>query len=128
MGALLQIRPEKAALIEGESEREIAADEVELGDFLRVRPGERIPADGAVVEGMSTVDESLLTGEAEPQAKAPGDGVTGGSLNGAGVLVIETERVGRDAVLTWHQALRCSMDTHEVWRSHLSSPSLSWIR
>jgi len=99
MGALLQIRPEKAALIEGELEREIAADEVELGDLLRVRPGERIPADGAVVEGVSTVDESLLTGEAEPQAKAPGDGVTGGSLNGAGVLVIEAERVGRDAVL-----------------------------
>ena len=99
MGALLQLKPDRAALIEGDGEREIAADEIEVGDRLRVRPGERIPADGEVVEGESTVDESLLTGESLPVAKAKGDKVTGGSVNGAGSLVVEAKRVGRDAML-----------------------------
>ena len=99
MGALLQLKPDKAALIAGDRVRYIATDEIEVGDRLRVRPGERIPADGQVVEGESTVDESLLTGESLPVAKAAGDGVTGGSLNGAGVLMIEAKRVGRDALL-----------------------------
>jgi Cu+-exporting ATPase len=99
MGALLQLKPDKAALIAGDRVRDIATDEIEVGDRLRVRPGERIPADGQVIEGESTVDESLLTGESLPVAKAAGDGVAGGSLNGAGVLMIEARRVGRDALL-----------------------------
>jgi Cu+-exporting ATPase len=99
MGALMQLKPDKATLVEGGEEREIAADEIEVGDLLRVRPGERIPADGEVVEGQSTADESLLTGESLPVAKAIGDRVTGGSVNGAGLLVIAAKRVGRDAVL-----------------------------
>ena len=99
MGALLQLQPETAALITSDGERIIEAERIAVGDRLRVRPGERIPADGAVVEGASTVDESLLTGESLPVAKGVGDAVTGGSLNGSGALVVEARRVGRDAVL-----------------------------
>ena len=99
MGALLQLQPDTAALITSDGERIIEAERIAVGDRLRVRPGERIPADGAVVEGASTVDESLLTGESLPVAKGVGDAVTGGSLNGSGALVVEARRVGRDAVL-----------------------------
>ena len=66
---------------------------------MRVRPGERVPADGRVVEGASTVDESLLTGESLPVGKTVGDEVTGGSVNGAGSMIVEATRVGRDALL-----------------------------
>ena len=99
IGGLLQLKPDKAALVTGAGEREIAADAIAVGDCLRVRPGERIPADGEVIEGNSTVDESLLTGESLPVAKAPGDEVTGGSLNGAGALVVRATRVAGDALL-----------------------------
>ncbi len=99
IGALLQLRPDKAALVTDDGEREIAADAIEVGDCLRVRPGERIPADGEVIEGNSTVDESLLTGESLPVAKGSGDAVTGGSLNGAGALMVRATRVGGDALL-----------------------------
>ena len=99
IGALLQLRPDKAALVTGDGEREIAADAIEVGDCLRVRPGERLPADGEIIEGNSTVDESLLTGESLPVVKGPGDAVTGGSLNGAGALVVRATRVAGDALL-----------------------------
>ena len=99
IGALLQLRPDKAALVTDDGEREIAADAIEVGDCLRVRPGERIPADGEVIEGSSTVDESLLTGESLPVVKAPGAAVTGGSLNGAGALMVRATRVAGDALL-----------------------------
>ncbi len=99
IGVLLKLKPDKAALVTGDGEREIVADAIEVGDCLRVRPGERIPADGEVVEGSSTVDESLLTGESLPVVKAPGDAVTGGSLNGAGALMVRATRVAGDALL-----------------------------
>lgn len=99
MGALLRLKSERAVLVEGGGEREIAADDIEVGDSLRVRPGERVPADGRVVEGESTVDESLLTGESLPVGKTVGDEVTGGSVNGAGSMIVEATRVGRDALL-----------------------------
>lgn len=99
MGALLRLKSEKAVLVEDDGEREIAADDIEVGDNLRVRPGERVPADARVVEGESTVDESLLTGESLPVGKTVGDEVTGGSVNGAGSMVVEATRVGRDALL-----------------------------
>ena len=79
--------------------------EVEVGDLLRVRPGASIPADGEVVEGLSEVDESLLTGESLPVTKAPGDAVIGGSTNGRGVLVVRATRVGEASVLAQMQRL-----------------------
>ncbi len=80
-------------------EEEVPLEEVRVGDLLRVRPGEKAPVDGVVVEGRSAVDESMLTGEPAPVEKVVGDAVTGATINGAGTLVIEARRVGRDTVL-----------------------------
>ena len=75
-------------------EEEIPLEEVQVGDRLRVRPGEKVPVDGEVVEGRSSVDESMLTGEPVPVEKVAGDPVTGATINGTGSLVIEAKRVG----------------------------------
>ena len=81
------------------SEEEVPADELQPGDRVRVRPGERVPADGVVVEGASAVDESLLTGESMPVDKLPGHEVVGGSLNQMGTLVVQVTRVGEQSFL-----------------------------
>jgi Cu+-exporting ATPase len=80
-------------------EEDVALDAVRAGDRLRVRPGEKVPVDGAVVEGQSTVDESMVTGESIPVEKRAGDKVVGATLNGTGTLVVRAERVGNDTVL-----------------------------
>ncbi|WP_281493576.1 heavy metal translocating P-type ATPase [Ancylobacter koreensis] len=98
--ALLDLAPKTALRINAdESEEEIALDQVGVGDRLRVRPGEKVPADGIVVEGRSAVDESLVTGESMPVTKGEGDGVIGGTLNRSGGLVIRAEKIGRDTML-----------------------------
>ena len=97
--ALQQLRPEVAHLVGARAETDVPMSEVMAGDRLAVRPGERIPADGTVHEGQSEVDESMLTGEPLPVAKASGDAVTGGSVNGDGRLVIEVRAVGAESVL-----------------------------
>jgi len=96
---LLALAPNKAVLLEGDAEREIALNEVRVGDRLRVRPGEKIPVDGVCEEGSSNVDESMVTGEPVPVAKQPGDRVTGATINGRGSLVIRAERVGSETLL-----------------------------
>jgi Cu+-exporting ATPase len=97
--ALMALRPERARVLRDGQEIEIPAAEVRVGDLLLVRPGERIPADGIVLEGRSTVDESMMTGESIPVEKKPGDRVLGGTVNTYGLLKIEATRVGRDTVL-----------------------------
>lgn len=98
--ALLQLAPPTARRIaEDGSEADVSIDEIIQGDRLRVRPGEKIPVDGAVVEGHSAVDESMITGEPIPVEKQPGNPVTGGTVNGTGGLVITATRVGEDTVL-----------------------------
>jgi P-type Cu+ transporter len=98
--ALLNLAPKTARLIEANGkEREVPLEEVAIGNRLRVRPGEKIPVDGKVVEGRSAVDESMVTGESMPVTKSVGDTVIGSTLNGSGSLVIEAERVGRDTML-----------------------------
>ncbi len=97
--ALLNLAPETAHRIRDDAEEEIALSAVVPGDLLRVKPGERIPVDGAVVAGGSAVDESMLTGEPFPVAKQPGDGVTAGTLNGRGSFVLEAQRVGSETLL-----------------------------
>jgi Cu+-exporting ATPase len=98
--ALLNLAPKTARLIAPDgAEREVALDEVVIGNKLRVRPGEKIPVDGKVVEGGSAVDESMVTGESMPVTKSTGDTVIGGTLNASGALVIVAERVGRDTML-----------------------------
>ncbi|MBT3221716.1 MAG: heavy metal translocating P-type ATPase, partial [Proteobacteria bacterium] len=96
---LMAIQAQTATVIEGNDELEMPIGEVEPSDVLRVHPGERIPLDGRVIEGQSTVDESMLTGESLPVPKQPGDEVTGGSVNQNDGLIVEVTRVGQDTTL-----------------------------
>jgi Cu+-exporting ATPase len=98
--ALLGLAPKTARRIEPDgSERDVSLDQVHPGDRLRVRPGEKVPVDGVVLEGASSVDESMVTGEPIPAEKAAGDRVTGGTVNGTGSFVMRAERVGSDTLL-----------------------------
>jgi len=96
---LLALAPNTALRIEDGHEMEVSLSEVQVGDRLRVRPGEKVPLDGTVLEGSSSVDESMLTGEPMPVAKRQGDRVTGATINGNGTLVMRAERVGADTLL-----------------------------
>ncbi|MBS0336236.1 MAG: copper-translocating P-type ATPase [Proteobacteria bacterium] len=97
--ALNALRPDRARVRRDGVEAEVALATVRIGDLVVVRPGERIPVDGGVREGESEVDESLVTGESRPLGKRPPDLVTGGSVNGHGVLVVETLAVGAETTL-----------------------------
>jgi Cu+-exporting ATPase len=96
---LLALAPPTARRVRDGAEDEIPLEEVHVGDVLRVRPGEKIPVDGAVIEGTSTVDESMLTGEPIPIGKGPGDGVVGGTVNQTGSFLMRATRVGQETVL-----------------------------
>jgi len=98
--ALLKLAPRTAIRVRSDgSDEEIQLDQVHPGDRLRVRPGDKVPVDGEVLEGHSSVDESLVTGEAVPVEKHAGDKVTGGTLNGTGSFVMRAERVGSETLL-----------------------------
>ncbi|CAO3409465.1 heavy metal translocating P-type ATPase [Azospirillum largimobile] len=97
--ALMDLRPATARLRRGGVETEVPVERVRVGDHVVVRPGERVPVDGRVVEGSGGVDESMLTGESLPVDKEPGARVTGGSINGDGLLVVETTAVGTETML-----------------------------
>jgi Cu+-exporting ATPase len=98
--ALLHLAPQQVHLVAAEgAEKDISLDQVKHRDRLRVRPGERVPVDGVLREGASAVDESMVTGEPMPVEKAPGDKVTGGTLNTNGSFVMEAERVGSETLL-----------------------------
>ncbi|MCZ7599178.1 MAG: copper-translocating P-type ATPase [Gammaproteobacteria bacterium] len=98
--ALLGLAPATARRIEEDgNEADVPLDEVQPGDRLRVRPGEKVPVDGEVVEGRSNVDESMITGEPVPVEKTPGDKVVGATLNTTGALVMRAEKVGADTLL-----------------------------
>jgi Cu+-exporting ATPase len=96
---LLSLAPSTARLVLNGEERDVPLGDVKSGDHLRVRPGEKVPVDGSVIEGRTTIDESMLTGEALPVEKGPGDKVIGGTLNNTGSFVMEAQRVGRETVL-----------------------------
>ena len=98
--ALLELAPKTARLVHaGGHEEDVALNAVAIGNTLRVRPGEKVPVDGLVLEGASSVDESMVTGESVPSAKEPGDKVTGGTVNGTGGLLMRAERVGSETML-----------------------------
>lgn len=96
---LMNLAPKTARLIKDGTEIEVSLEEVEVDDLLIVRPGERIPVDGMVVEGFSAVDESMLTGESLPVDKQPGDSIVGGSLNKNGLLTMKAKAVGESTAL-----------------------------
>ncbi len=97
---LLSLVPPTARIVENGSEREVPLEEVQQGDLLRIRPGEKVAVDGVVHEGRSSVDESMLTGEPIPVEKYPGQQVIGGTVNGTGSLLMRAEQVGGETVLS----------------------------
>jgi P-type Cu+ transporter len=99
MRALLEFRPRTAVRVRGSSEETVPLDAVQPGDELLVRPGERVPVDGRVRDGRSSVNRALVTGESLPVDVGPGDEVTGGTLNGTGAFRMVAERVGADSLL-----------------------------
>ncbi len=99
--ALLGLAPKTARRIkEDGTEHDVPLDQIQVGDRLRVRPGEKVPVDGQVLEGASNIDESMITGEPIPVGKKEGDSVIGATVNGKGSLVIEAEKIGSDTVLS----------------------------
>ncbi|PSJ55059.1 heavy metal translocating P-type ATPase [Pseudaminobacter soli (ex Li et al. 2025)] len=99
--ALLNLAPKTARLIGADgSEHDVPLEDVKVGDRLRIRPGDSVPVDGTVVEGRSSVDESMITGESLPVEKTEGDVVTGGTLNKNGALIMKAEKVGADTMLS----------------------------
>ena len=98
--ALIGLAPKTARRLKDDgSDEDVPLDAVVVGDRLRVRPGEKIPADGVLLEGKSAIDESMITGEAMPAAKQAGDKVIGGTLNRSGGFIMRAEKVGRDTML-----------------------------
>ncbi len=98
--ALLDLSPKEARRVAADgSEMDIPLDDVATGDILRVRPGERVPVDGTITDGRSSIDESMLTGESMPAARTTGDKVVGGTMNGTGTFLMRAEKVGRETML-----------------------------
>ena len=98
--ALLGLAPNTARMIRNGEEADVPLDEVRKGDRLRIRPGAKVPVDGRVLEGKTTVDEAMITGEPMPVEKGSGDRVTAGTVNQTGSIVIEAERIGSETVLS----------------------------
>jgi Cu+-exporting ATPase len=96
---LMNLAPKTAIVVQGDREVELPVAEVEVGDIIRVRPGEKVPVDGDVVTGATSIDESMLTGESIPVEKHPGDKVVGASINGNGSITFRATHVGADTVL-----------------------------
>lgn len=98
--ALLDLAPTTARRITDSGEEDVSLEEVEIGDHLRVRPGDRVPLDGEILEGRSNIDESMITGEPMAVARKSGDTVIGGSINGQGSFVMRADKIGRDTMLS----------------------------
>ncbi len=98
--ALMNLSPDTANLIINGSEKKVALSEIKVNDILRVKPGEKIPADGTISEGNSNIDESMITGEPMPIEKKPGDKVTSGTINGNGSFLMKTEKIGEETLLS----------------------------
>ncbi len=126
--ALLDLAPREARIIRDDgSEADIELEAIVPGDRLRVRPGEKIPVDGVITEGASTVDESMLTGEPLPVAKRIGERVTGATLNQSGGLVMRAERVGADTVLARIVALVAAAQRSRAPIQRLADRVAGWF-
>jgi Cu2+-exporting ATPase len=97
---LLKLAPNKAVRVEGDNEVEISIDQIKIGDLLRVKPGEKIPVDGVISEGTSSIDESMITGEPIPVDKVIGDKISSGTINGSKSFLMKAQKVGSDTLLS----------------------------
>jgi len=97
--SLLDLAPKTARRVRDGEEEDVPVAHVHAGDLLRIRPGEKVPVDGEIAEGRSSIDESMLTGESMPVEKAAGDKVTGGTVNGTGAFLMKAERIGSQTML-----------------------------
>lgn len=125
--ALLNLAPKTARVVRDGVEKDVPLETVQAGNFLRVRPGETVPVDGAVLEGRSTIDESMLTGEPIPVAKTVGSLVTGGTLNGTGSFVMRAQKVGADTTLARIVALVASAQRSRAPIQGLADKVASWF-
>ena len=124
---LLDLAPRTARLVADGIERDVPLAEVKLGDVVRVRPGEAIPVDGLVVDGSSSVDEAMLTGETAPVVKQPGDSVIGATRNADGTLLIEAKSVGRASVLAGIVRLVQEAQSSKAGIQRLADRVASWF-
>jgi Cu+-exporting ATPase len=125
---LLGLAPKRARRIgAGGEEEDVALEALAIGDHVRVRPGEKIPVDGRVVSGRSSIDESMLTGEPLPVEKTPADRVVGGTVNQTGALVIEAERVGADTLLSQIVALVAQAQRSRAPLQRLADRVAAWF-
>lgn len=92
----MDLTPEKASRLVDDGEEEVSLDQVQIGDRLRVRPGQRVPVDGHIIEGSGAIDESMLSGESIPVEKTAGDSVAAGTLSATGSFVMEVNKVGSE--------------------------------
>jgi Cu+-exporting ATPase len=125
--ALLRLAPKTARRVTDDGEEDVPLELVAPGNRLRVRPGETVPVDGAVLSGESAVDESMLTGEPMPVAKARGDAVTGGTLNGSGTFVMRADAVGRDTLLARIVALVAEAQRSRAPSQRLADAVAAWF-
>ena len=126
--ALLGLRPATARLVAADgSERAVPLEEVRPGDRLRIRPGEKVPVDGVVLEGASVVDESMISGEPIPVEKGPGSRVTGATLNGTGSFVMRAERVGDETLLARIVALVADAQRSRAPIQRLADRVAAWF-
>jgi Cu+-exporting ATPase len=125
--ALIDLSPKTATRRTAHGSETVALAEVQVGDELLVKPGEAVPTDGVVIEGISAIDESLLTGESVPVEKAKGDEVTGGTLNHNGALVIRAARIGADTVLAKIVALVAEAQRSRAPTQTLADKAAAWF-
>jgi Cu+-exporting ATPase len=126
--ALLGLRPASARLVEADGrERDVPLEEVRPGDRLRLRPGEKVPVDGVVLEGASAIDESMITGEPVPVEKGPGMRLVGATVNGTGTLVMRAERVGADTLLARIVALVGEAQRSQAPLQRLADRVAAWF-
>jgi Cu+-exporting ATPase len=124
---LLGLAPKTARVIRDGGEVDVPIADVKVGDIIRVRPGEKIPVDGIVVEGRSSVDESMVTGEPTPAAKEPGGRVTGATINGTGALTMKAERVGAETLLAQIVKMVSEAQRTRAPIQHLADVISSWF-
>ena len=120
--ALLTLSPPRARVLRGDEEEEVLAESLQPGDQVRVRPGERVPADGAIVTGVSSLQEAALTGEPLPRTVGPGDSAFGGSVNGEGGLIVAVQTAAEDSVVARLGRLVSEAQEHRAPVERLATP------